>query len=40
MRASVGFFAQHFQRLKQRRGVFAAADGYADGLEHLSGFDA
>src|SRR5579871_5365012 len=30
-------FAKHFQRLKQRRRVFAAADGYPDRLKHGPG---
>ena len=34
-----GLLPQHFQRLKQRRGVFAAADRDADGLEDLPGLD-
>src|SRR5271169_808879 len=35
-----GLPSQDFQRLEQRRGVLAAADGDANGLEHLSRFDA
>ena len=32
-----GFPAQDFQRFKQRRGVLATANRYADGLKHLPG---
>ena len=34
------FPSQHLQRLKQRRGVLASADGYSNGLKHLPGFQA
>ena len=30
------FLSQNFQRFKQRRRILAAANSYADGLEHLS----
>ena len=39
MRARRGVAAEHLERRKQRRRVLAAADGYADGLEHLAGLD-
>lgn len=34
------WFPKHLQRFEQRRSIFASADCDADGLEHLSGFDA
>src|SRR5438270_3999136 len=34
------FFSQNLQGLKQWRSILAAAYGYADRLEHLSGFEA
>ena len=40
MRVEAGLAAQDFQRFEQRRRGLASADGDADGLEHLAGFDA
>ena len=40
MRVEAGLAAEDFQRAEQRRRGFAAADGDADRLEHLAGFDA
>jgi hypothetical protein len=34
------FAAQDDHGFEERRGVLAAADGYADGLEHGAGFQA
>jgi hypothetical protein len=32
------FPPQNLERLKQRRGILAPADGYSNRLEHLPGF--